>query len=61
MGILWGAFHIECVCWKIFEQIDIGMAYLHDFLIAMRGIDRAAGVYVEPFQTNILELFCENS
>ena len=56
-----GAFHINCVRWKIFEQIGIGMAHLHFFLIAMRGIDTAARVYVEPFQTSMLELFCENS
>ena len=56
-----GAFHIKCIRWKIFEQTGIGMAYLHVFLIAMHGIDTAAGVYVEPFQTNMLELFCENS
>ena len=24
-------FHAECICWKIFEQIGIGMAYLHVF------------------------------
>ena len=55
MGIRWGAFHIKCICWKIFEQIGIGMAYLFFLwliLIAMHGIDTAAGVYVEPFQTN---------
>ena len=34
-------FHIKCIRWKIFEQIGIGMAYLHVFLIAMHGIDRA--------------------
>ena len=61
VGIHRGAFHIKCVRWKIFEQIGIGMAYLHFFLIAMRGIDTAARVYVEPFQTSMLELFCENS
>ena len=60
MGIHRGAFHIKCIRWKIFEQTGIGMTYLHVFLIAMHGIDTAAGVYVEPFQTNMLELFCEN-
>ena len=39
----------------------VGMAYLHVFLVAMCGIDTAAGVYVEPFQTNMFELFCKNS
>ena len=57
MGIHRGAFHIKCVSWKIFEQIGIGMAYLHAFLIAIRGIDTAAGVHVKPFQTNKFELF----
>ena len=56
-GIHQGAFHIKCIHWKIFKQFGIGMAYLHVFLIAMHGIDTAAGVYVEPFQTNMPELF----
>ena len=30
--------------WKIFEQIGIGMAYLHVFLITMHEIDTAAEV-----------------
>ena len=57
VGIHQGAFHIKCVWWKIFEQIGIGMAYLQAFLIAIRGIDTAAGVHVKPFQTNKFELF----
>ena len=43
------------------KDIGIGIAYLHVFLIAVHGIDTAAGVHVEPFQTNMLEFFCENS
>ena len=54
-------FHVKCFHWKIFEQIGIGMAYLHVFLITMHEIDTAAEVYLELFQTYMLELFCENS
>ena len=39
----------ECIHWKIFEQIGIGKAYLHVFLITMREIDTAAEVHLEPF------------
>ena len=49
-------FHVKCICWKSFEQIGIGMAYLHIFLITMHEIETAAEVYLEPF-----ELFCKNS
>ena len=31
VGIHQGVFHVKCVCWKIFEQIGVGMAYLHVF------------------------------
>ena len=51
-----GEFDIKCAPWKIFEQIGIGMSYLHVFLIEMRGIDTAVGAYA-----CMLELFCENS
>ena len=54
-------FHVKCFRWKIFEQIGIGMAYLHVFLITMHEIDTAAEVYLELFQTYMLELFCGNS
>ena len=37
------------------------MVYLHVFLITIHEIDTAAEVYVEIFQTYVLELFCENS
>ena len=50
-----GMFHVRCIRWKIFEQID------HVFLITMLEIDTAADVYLELFQTYTLELFCENS
>ena len=29
----------KCIHWKIFEQIGIGKAYLHVFLMTMREID----------------------
>ena len=45
---------------SVFEQIGIGMAYLHVFLITMHEIDTAAEVYLEPFQTYLIELFCKN-
>ena len=35
------------------------MAYLHDFLIAVRETDTPAEVYLEPFQIYMIELFCE--
>ena len=56
VGIHRGGFHIKCAPWKIFEQIGIGMSYLHVFLIEMREIDTAVGAYA-----CMLELFCENS
>ena len=33
------------------------MLYLHIFLITMLEIDTAAGVYLEPFQTYMIEIF----
>ena len=45
---------------SVFEQIGIGMPYLHVFLITMHEIDTAAEVYLEPFQTYLIELFCKN-
>ena len=53
-------FHVKCFRLKIFEQIGIGMAYLHIFLITMHEINTAE-VYLKLFQTYMLELFCENS
>ena len=40
----------KCIPSKIFEQIGIGMLYLHVFLITIHDIDTAAEVYLEPFQ-----------
>ena len=55
-------FHAKCICWKIFEQIGIGMAYFHIFFkITMHKIDTAAEVYLEPFLTYMFELFGKNS
>ena len=54
-------FHAKCICWKIFEQIGIGMAYLHVFSITMHEIDTAAEVYIELFPAYIIELFRKNS
>ena len=51
----------KCIRWKIFEQIGIGMAYLHVFLITIHEIDVPSEVYLEPFQRYMIELFCENS
>ena len=42
---------------KNIEQIGIGMAYLHVFLITMH--DKAAEVYLEPFQIYMIELFAK--
>ena len=39
----------KCIHWKIFEQIGIGKAYLHVFLMTIGEIDTAAEVYLEPF------------
>ena len=50
-------FHAKCICWKIFEQIGIGMAYLHVFLITMYEIDTAAEMYLEPFPTYMFWAF----
>ena len=41
------------------EQIGISMAYLHVFSITMYEIDTAAEMYLEPFPTNIFELFLQ--
>ena len=51
----------KCVPWKIFEQIRIGMLYLHILLITMYETDTAAEVYLEPFETYMIEIFCEIS
>ena len=37
------------------------MAYVHVFLMIMHEIDAAAEVYLEPFSTNMIKLFCQNS
>ena len=50
-------FHAKCICWKIFEQIGIGMTCLHVFLITMHEIDAAAEMYLEPFPTYMFEFF----
>ena len=53
-------FHVKCICWKIFEQVGIGMAYIFTFfLITMHEIDTAAEVYLEPFLTYMFELFLQ--
>ena len=38
-------FHVKYTCWKIFEQIGIGMTNLHVFLVTMHEIDTAAEVF----------------
>ena len=50
-------FHVKCICWKIIEQIGIGVDYLHVFLITMHEIDTAAKVYLKSFPTYMFELF----
>ena len=40
----------KCILLKIFQQIGIGMAYLHVFLITMHETDTAEKVYLEPFR-----------
>ena len=45
----------KCIHRKIFEQIGIGMAYLHVFF------NYGVEVYLKPFQTYLIELFCKNS
>ena len=50
----------KCIPWYIWEQIGIDMLYLHIFLITMHEIDTAAEVDLEPFQTYMIEIFCEN-
>ena len=51
----------KCIPWETFEQIGIDMVYLHIFLITVHEIDAAALVHLEPFQTYVIETFCENS
>ena len=47
---------------RVFEQIGIDIIlYLHSFLITMHEIDTAAEVHLEPFQTFMIEIFCEDS
>ena len=43
--------------WKIFEQIVIGVAYLHVFLITMHENDTVAEAYLEFFQTYMMKVF----
>ena len=40
---------------------EVTFKYLHVFLIAMHEIASAAEVYLEPFQTYVIEILCENS
>ena len=50
-------FHVKCICWKIFEQTGIGMAYLHVFLIPMYEIDTFrtfSNIYVWAFFAKIV-------
>ena len=46
-----------CIPWSIFEQIGIDMLYLHIFL----NYNTATEVYLEPIQTYMIRIFCENS
>ena len=52
-------FHAKCICWKVFEQIGIGMAYVQVFLIAMYEIDTDADMFLEPFPTYMFKLFLQ--
>ena len=55
-------FHAKCICWKIFEQIGIGMAYLHVFFnynawnrYSSRGVFRTiSNIYVWAFFAKIV-------
>ena len=52
--------HVKCICQKFFEQIGIGIAYLHvAFLIAMHEIDTATEMYLKPFPTYMFDLFLQ--
>ena len=44
---------------KYLNRLGIAMAYLHVFLIAMQKIGTAAEVYLELFQSYMLELFAK--
>ena len=55
-------FHTKCICQKIFEQICIGLAYVHFFLITMHKIDAAAEICIwNPIQYICLSFFFKKS
>ena len=43
--------------WQVIKQTGIGVAYLHTFLMTMLEIDTATEVYLETFQTHMVELY----
>ena len=51
----------KCIPRKSLNRLVFGMLYLHIFLITLHEIDTAAKVYLQLFQTYMIELFCENS
>ena len=47
-----GMFHWDMfISWNIFQQAGSGMTYRYVFLITIHEIDKAAQLYLEPFQT----------
>ena len=56
-------FHISVFREKHLNRLVLVCWYadLHIFLITMHEIDTAAEVYLEPFQTHMIDIFCESS
>ena len=52
---------LKCFLFTLFEQIGIDMLSIHIFLIKMHEVDTTAEVYLEPFQTYMIGIFCEKS
>ena len=48
------------ICWKILEQIVIGIAYPHVFLITMHERETAVETYLEPLQSSMIQV-CKGS
>ena len=54
-------FHVSVFAEKSLNRLVLVWLIFTFFLITMHEIDTAVEVYLEPFQTYMIELFCENS
>ena len=54
-------FHVRVFPAKSLKRLVLICFIFTLFLITMHEIDTAAEVHLEPFQTFMIEIFCENS